>query len=44
MRRDKSTSVMFLQISLGALLLGLFISWHRFSANFFLSRENRYYS
>ena len=25
MRRDKSTSVVFLQISLGALLLGLFI-------------------
>ena len=36
MRRDKSKSVVLLQISLGALLLGLFIVGTRFSANFFL--------
>ena len=43
MRHDKSKSVVFLQISFGALLLDLFISQSRFSANFFLPRENRHH-
>ena len=44
MRHDGFKLVVFLQISLGTLLLGLFVGSTAFCANLFLPRENRHYS
>jgi hypothetical protein len=44
MRHDEFKSVVFLQISLGTLLLGLFVGSTAFAQTSFFQGENRHYS